>query len=223
VTRRMIAPLLFGLIGIAVLIGLGVWQLQRLEWKTGVLARIEARISAEPVEIPPAPDEASDQYRRVRASGRTGAGEIHVYTANASGAVGYRVIAPFTLGDGRMILLDRGFVPLAAKDAPREIGPAEVEGSLLWPDDGASESSPPDLEKNIWITRDVSSVAAALGTLPVLLVVETSQPAGGPAPLPVTINIPNNHLDYALTWFGLALAWAGMTLYLLWRIKRRID
>jgi len=222
-TRRMIAPLLFGLLGTACLVFLGLWQVQRLEWKRGILDTIETRIAADPVAVPPAPAEAEDQYRRVDATGVIGTGEIHVYTAAPSGGVGYRVIAPFTLADGREILLDRGFVPIGDKDAPRANGPVSVRGSLLWPDDGALDSNPPDLARNIWIARDLPAMAAELGTDPLLIVAARTDPDVGPSPLPVTVNIPNNHLEYAVTWFGLAAVWAGMTLWLLWRIKRRLD
>jgi len=221
--RRMIAPLLFGLIGTAVLIFLGLWQVQRLDWKRGILDSIEYRITADPVAVPPNPIQAEDQYRRVDASGVIETGEIHVYTAAPSGGVGYRVIAPLTLTDGRKILIDRGFVPIGDKDAARAIGPVSVVGSLLWPDDGALDSIPPDLAKNIWIARDLPAMAAELDTEATLIVAARTDPADGPAPLPVTVNIPNNHLEYAVTWFGLAAVWAGMTLWLLWRIKRRLD
>lgn len=219
----MIAPLLFGLIGTAVLIALGLWQVQRLDWKRGILDSIGTRIAADPVAVPPAPIPAEDQYRRVEASGVIGAGEIHVYTASPSGGVGYRVIAPFTLTDGRRILIDRGFVPIGEKDAARPVGPISVLGSLLWPDDGALASNPPDLARNIWIGRDLPAMASEMGTEPLLIVAAETDPADGPAPLPVTVNIPNSHLEYAVTWFGLAAVWAGMTLWLLWRIKRRLD
>ena len=86
-----------------------------------------------------------------------------------------------------------------------------------------SNSNPPDLAKNIWIARDLPAMAAELGTEAVLIVAAETDPADGPDPLPVTVNIPNNHLEYAVTWFGLAVVWAGMTLWLLWRIKRRLD
>jgi surfeit locus 1 family protein len=219
----MIAPLLFGLIGTAVLIALGLWQLQRLDWKRGILDSIGTRLAADAVAVPPDPTPAEDQYRRVETSGVVEAGEIHVYTAAPSGGVGYRIVAPFTLADGRRILLDRGFVPIDEKDAARPVGPVSVAGSLLWPDDGALASSPPDLARNIWIARDLPAMAAELGTEPVLIVAAAEDPPGGPDPLPVTVNIPNNHLEYAVTWFGLAAVWAGMTLWLLWRINRRLD
>jgi surfeit locus 1 family protein len=137
--------------------------------------------------------------------------------------VGYRVITAFDLADGRRILLDRGFVPIDEKDAPRRAGPITVEGALLWPQETDFFTSAPDRTKNIWLARDVDLMAEALGTAPVLLVTEASDDPTAPMPLPVTVNIPNDHLQYAITWFALALVWAVMTGTLLWRIKRRTD
>jgi surfeit locus 1 family protein len=92
--------------------------------------------------------------------------------------------------------------------------------TLIWPQEGDPE---PDLDRNIWLARDTPRMAEVLGTLPVMLAVASSDDPDGPMPLPVTVNIPNDHLQYAITWFLLAVVWAVMTGYLLWRIKRRID
>lgn len=222
-TRRMIAPLLFGIVGVAILVSLGVWQVQRLAWKTAILDEIATRLAADPVPVPPEPDPTRDSYRKVAVSGAIEPGELDVYTSNPPQGVGYRVIVPLRLDDGRTILLDRGFVPIAEKDAPRHLGPIRVEGALVWPKETDYFTSPPDRDKNIWFARDVPLMAEALGTLPVLLVTATSDDPAAPTPMPVTVNIPNDHLQYAITWFLLAVVWAGMTGYLLWRIKRRID
>ena len=219
----MIVPLVFGVLGVAVLVSLGVWQVHRLAWKTAIIAEIETKLAAAPVAVPARPGPGTDQYRRVRAEGAIEPGEIHVYTSVPERGVGYRVIVPLRLEDGRRILLDRGFVPIGEKDAPRLIGPVTVEGSLAWPQETDSYTSPPDREKNIWFARDVPLMAEALGTAPVMLVTAASDDPGQPLPLPVTVNIRNAHLGYAVTWFLLAAAWALMTGYLLWRIKRRID
>lgn len=221
--RRMIPALLLGLAGCATLLWLGTWQVQRLGWKTGILDQIETRLAAEPVTVPPDPDPARDQYLRVLETGAIEPGELHVYTSAPARGVGYRVIVPFRLGDGRLILLDRGFVPITEKEAARHLGPIQVRGSLLWPRETDGFTDAPDLAKNIWFARDVATMSAALGTRPVMLVTEASDDATAPFAMPVTIDIPNDHLQYAITWFGLAAAWAGMTLYWLWRIKSRTD
>nr|MBA3325768.1 SURF1 family protein [Paracoccaceae bacterium] len=161
------------------------------------------------------------EYLRVRAEGVLGPGELHVYTSAPPFGVGYRVIAPMAIADGRRILIDRGFVPVDAKDAPRPAGPLTVEGALMWPDETDGFTSTPDREKNIWFARDVDLMAAALETAPVMLVAAVSDDPAAPMPLPVGVNIRNDHLGYAITWFGLATVWAVMTGYLLWRIKRR--
>ncbi len=216
----MIAPLLFGVLGVAILVALGVWQLERLEWKTAMLAEIDARLAAAAVPVPAAPDPEADRYLRVRAEGALQAGEVHVYTAGPRGAVGYRVIAPLALPDGRRILLDRGFVPIGDKDAARPPGPIAATGNLVWPREGAAR---PDRASNVWIARDVPLLAEALDAEPVMVVAAESDPPGGPIPLPVTVAIPNDHLSYAITWFGLATVWTLMTLLWLSRIKRRTD
>jgi len=82
-------------------------------------------------------------------------------------------------------------------------------------------SYPPDLDKNVWFNRDTEGLAEALGTEPVLLVMERTSLEGAPYPQAVGVNIPNSHLGYAVTWYGFALVWLGMTLYLLVRIKRK--
>ncbi len=219
--RRLIAPLLFGFGGVAILLALGFWQLQRLEWKEGVLAAIAARMEAAPVQPPAAPQEATDEYLRVVAEGEILPGEVHVYGSAPGIGVGYRVIAPMALDDGRRILVDRGFVPVGAKDAARPLGRARIEGNLLWPDETDRFTPAPDRTANIWIARDVGPMAEALGTEPVLVVAAAGDLPGAPAPQPVGVDIRNSHLEYAVTWFGLAAVWAMMTAYLLWRITRR--
>jgi surfeit locus 1 family protein len=220
--RRVALPLAFGVLGTALLVLLGLWQVERLEWKLDTIARIEARLAAPPVAVPPAPDVAAHEYLRVRAAGTLEAGELHVYTSLPPRGVGYRVIAPMAIEDGRRILIDRGFVPIDDKDAARETGEANVVGALVWPRETDRFTADPDLETNIWFARDVERMAEALGTEPVMLTVEEGEGAAadGVIAMPVTVNLRNPHLEYAVTWFGLAAVWAMMTLYWLWRIKR---
>jgi surfeit locus 1 family protein len=218
--KRMIFPLLIGVLGCAILIALGTWQLKRLEWKQGVLAEIEAKIDAAPVSLPLEID-PSMKYLPVMASGEIGTDELHVLVSRKQVGAGYLIIVPFTTVDGRRVLLDRGFVPEGGKNAPRGGGPATVIGNLHWPDDMNSSTPAPDTGRNIWFGRDIPAMAQALGTEPVLIVAREST-GEGINPMPVGgEGIPNDHLQYAITWFSLCLVWLGMTLFLLWRIRAR--
>ena len=214
--RRILFPLVFGLAGLGVLVSLGVWQMQRLAWKNDILAEIETRIAADPVNLPAAMSEENDKYLPVTLTGELETGEIHVLVSVKQVGAGYRIIQAFS-AENRTILVDRGFVPTSAKQAERLTGPMEITGNLHWPDEIDSYTPEPDIDENIWFARDVPSLAAALGTEPVLLIAR-SQTDPGVTPLPVdTAGIPNDHLQYAITWFGLALVWAAMTGYFLWR------
>ncbi len=212
---RWMFLLTFGLIGAAILIGLGTWQLQRLDWKQGVLADIDSRISSAPVPVPATPDPEADKYLPVQATGTVLAGEAHVLVSIKDVGPGYRIIAPFELSDGRTILLDRGFVRDSAKDTARTTGPLSVTGNLHWPNEVDSYTPAPDLAGNTWFARDVPALAQALGTDPVLLIARTtSEPAPTVTPLPVdSAGIPNDHLQYAITWFSLAAIWLVMTFF----------
>lgn len=222
-TRRMILPLLFGLAGCAILIALGSWQMQRLAWKQAILAQISARLADTPVALPVVPDPTVDKYLPVRVAGRfTGTG-IDVLASLRGVGAGYRVIAAFQTDDGRRIMIDRGFLPEDQRDRPRKATVASILGTLHWPDETDSFTPPPDTARAIWFARDVPAMAAVLQTEPVLIVARDAT-GDGITPLPVdTQGIPNNHLNYAVTWFSLAAVWAGMTGLLLWRIRRRTD
>lgn len=220
--RRILFLLIFGVAGLGVLVSLGVWQVQRLAWKRDVLAEIENRISAAPVALPDQVSAETHRYLPVTISGEMEPGEIHVLVSVKQVGAGYRIIQPFNTGD-RTILVDRGFVPTTAKQAERLTGPMEVTGNLHWPDEIDSYTPAPDIDDNIWFARDVPNLAAALGAEPVLLIAR-SQTDPNVTPLPVdTAGIPNDHLQYAITWFGLALVWAAMTGYFLWRSSARSE
>ena len=217
----MILPLLFGLIGTAILIWLGVWQIHRLAWKEGVLAQISARLDDAPTVLPAQPDPVADKYLPVTVSGRfTGQG-LDVLASRKGDGAGYRVIAAFQTDDGRRIMIDRGFLPEDQRQAPRTATTATIVGTLHWPDEVDSYTPAPDATTGIWFARDVPAMAAALGTAPVLVVARDAT-GDGIDPMPVdTSGIPNDHLQYAITWFSLAVVWVGMTVLLLWRIRRQ--
>ena len=220
---RLIFPLVLGLGGAAILIGLGSWQLQRLDWKLEVLAQIEARISGNPEPLPDAPEAGRDQYQPVIVRGDLTGEGLYVLVSRKQIGPGYRVVQVLDLG-GRRILIDRGF--LRDRDKPSHgfaTGALRVSGNLLWPVEVDGYTPPPDLARNLWFARDLPAMAQALGAEPVLVVEWGSDPADPlVAPMPVdTAHIPNDHLQYAITWFLLALVWLGMTGLLVWRIWRK--
>lgn len=219
---RIWSVLLFGLIGAALLAALGVWQLQRAAWKGGVLNQIEQRIQAVPVDLPRNPDPEADRFLPVRASGRLTGDPVRVLTSREGRGAGYRIISTFETGD-RRVLLERGFLSERRALPDTEPGPVEVEGNLHWPQEVDGFTPAPDLARNIWYARDVEAMAAYLQTEPLLIVLREMEPGDAAVePMPVsTESIPNNHLGYAIQWFGLALVWLGMTAFLLWRITRR--
>lgn len=221
--RRYFFPLLIGIAGVAVLLSLGLWQVQRLQWKDAMLAEIDARITAAPVALPEQPDTEADRYLPVRVSGRTTGQELNVLVSTRTDGAGYRIISAFETDAGRRIMVDEGFVRTTEKDIERPAMEMTVTGNLHWPEEVDGFTPEPDLDENIWFARDVPRMATALGTEEVLIVARTVTGTDARAtPLPVDgANIPNDHLEYAVTWFGLALVWAGMTLFLLWRIRQR--
>ncbi|MGG7568354.1 SURF1 family protein [Rhodovulum sp. DZ06] len=217
---RVIAVLAFGLIGAAILVALCNWQLNRLDWKLGVIAQLEERLNAEPVALPADPDPVADKYLRVRVEGRFLPGEAHNLSSMKPWGPGFRIIAPFETAEGRRILVDRGYVPQDQKDAARALPAGTVTGALLWPDEITSATPEPDLEANYWFGRDPWKLADALGTEPVMIVAEEG--AGDfPRASPVTVNLKNDHLGYAVTWGGLAAVWLVMTGVVLWRLHKK--
>ncbi|MEM8537401.1 MAG: SURF1 family protein [Pseudomonadota bacterium] len=210
---RMIVPLLFGLAGTAVLIWLGVWQTQRLSWKEAVLTEIDARIAASPVALPGTPDSEVDKYLPVSVTGQFGQGALRVLVSRKRIGAGYLIISPFTAEDGRSILVDRGFLRLDDPLVAAPQGDVTVIGNLHWPDDRNSSTPENDVDGNTWFARDIPQMAAQLRTDPILLTArDISAPDGAITPLPVnTDHIPNDHLQYAVTWFSLAAIWLVMT------------
>lgn len=220
---RLIGALLLGLGGAAILLSLGVWQVQRLAWKEGVLAEIEARIAADPVGLPAAPDPEVDRYLPVVATGVFGSDYVRVLVSQRGVGAGYRIISPFETGEGRRVLIDRGIMPVAEDVPPPPSGEVTLAGNLHWPNERDGFTPENDLEDNLWFARDVPVLADHLGTEPLLVIARSVSVSDAPViPLPVTTEgIPNDHLNYAITWFSLAAVWLGMTAFLLWRIRRR--
>ncbi|MCI5112410.1 MAG: SURF1 family protein [Marivita sp.] len=219
---RIFLPLVTGLIGTAILVGLGTWQMQRLDWKEGVLAEIDSRIGGAPAPLPATGDPAEHRYQPVQLSGTLGSDELYVLVSQKQVGAGYRVISPFVTEDGRRILVDRGFIPVAERGTTRDGGEKDITGNLHWPDDRTSATPENDVSGNTWFARDVGQMAEQLETEPLLVIARNMSPADpGVTPLPVdTSGIPNDHLQYAITWFSLAVVWLIGTIALVWRLRQ---
>ena len=109
--HRVTAPVLIGLAGAAILVALGVWQMQRLEWKQGVLAEIESRIGGPPQPLPVTASPKEQRYQPVRLAGEIGAEALYVLVSVKRQGAGWRAISPLETADGRRVLIDRGFCP----------------------------------------------------------------------------------------------------------------
>lgn len=221
--RKLIGPALLGLVGVVILASLGFWQLARLEVKLAQIATIEARVAAPPVPVPEAPDPEADRYLPVQAEGVFTGEAVHVLSSRQGVGPGSRVIAVLETPEGRRLPVDRGFLPEARRaDLGLSGGPVEVFGNLDWPRDADGYTPAPDLTRGLWFSRAPLAIAAHLEAEPLLIVARevSGPPVPGLAPAPLGIDIRNDHLEYAVTWFLLALVWAAMSVYLIWRIRR---
>jgi len=228
----------------AILIGLGTWQLQRLAWKEALIAAASERPDA-PAVAPPGPTAWPDfdldawNYRRVRLQGSYGPGEAYAWTVLSTpkggrhAGQGYFVGAPFTTADGFTVLVNRGFVPDDRKDPASRPegatpdGPTTVE-AIIRRDDPPSFITPaPNARTGVFHSRDIAEMADYLGvTGPVApysvdLVAAETPPGGLPQAGESQITFTNNHLQYALTWYGIAAALVGVVIAALWRRRPR--
>lgn len=223
--RRILFLLTFGLGGLAILLWLGFWQVQRLDWKRDILDLIQSRIDAPAVSIPADPNEDTMEYGSITAVIEPYGPELHVLSSGTGAGTGYRVIRAAKIEDGRSIMVDFGVLPLEAKDFPPFDGRQEITGNLLWPDDKNDSTPAPDLGRNIWFARNVTDMAQALGTSEIMVVLRSSSnPDPRLTPVPVdTSGIKNDHREYAITWFLLAAVWAVMTGFFVKRTAARKD
>ena len=229
--RSLLWPCLFTVLVMAVLVGLGLWQLERMVWKEAILAQIGARVDAAAVPLPPEAewagyDATAHDYLHVSASGRfENDRETAVFRASGDGKAsaagpGYLILTPLLQADGTRILVNRGFVPLDKRDAASRkagllTGPVTVKGLLRPPEPRNMFTPVDDPKKEAWFSRDPALIAAHLQLARVAPFTldadaEPPNPGGLPAGGATVLAIPNNHFSYALTWFGLALALAGV-------------
>ena len=220
-STRQIAFGVFAALGLALLLALGTWQVQRMHWKAGLLAEMEAELYAPPGALPAAIDPGRDQWRAVAAEGRFTGEDVLVMASRKGVGAGWLLVAVFET-EGRRLLVDRGFLRDDLRDVPRPAVAAAITGNLHWPDEVDGFTPDPDLERGLWYARDVPALAEVLGAEPALVILRTTSeaaPVAIPTPLD-TAHVPDNHLNYAITWFSLAAIWAVMTTVLLWRMRR---
>ena len=243
--RRTGGLVLFSVLACAAfvtLIALGTWQLERKAWKEALIDTIEQRVMASPAALPPRErwtslDSADDEFRRVTLRGEFLPGrEGRVYTVGSGlrediKGPGYFAFAPVRLADGSVVVVNRGYVANAQPDATLKpiglaAGTVELVGAMRWPEAPGWFVTGHDVRADLWFARDHLAMAAFYGWGPVApfyIDQEAPVPAGGvPRPSPLKVNLRNEHLQYALTWFGLAAVLA--VVFAIWmRSRRRED
>ena len=187
-----------------------------------MLAEIDGRIGAAPIPVPDEVDEARDKYLPVTFQGILTGQELRVLASIKQVGAVYRVVSVLDTGAGR-VLVDRGHIPVQGGGDTAVTGQVEGIGNLHWPDEVDSFTPEPDLAAGLWFARDLPAMAAHLDSRPNLIIARQMTQTDPPVtPLPLSAEgIPNNHLQYAITWFLLCLVWLGMTAFLLWRIRAR--
>jgi surfeit locus 1 family protein len=239
--RSWLGLLIPAIILFGVLLALGTWQVERKAWKEGLIATLTERLAAPPAALPPSAawpslDQAGNEYRRVKLGGTFEHDkEALIYAPGSAfrpdvSGVGYWVFTPMRLAGGGVVMVNRGFVPPDRKDAAARpdgqvAGPLAIVGTMRWPDGRRWFSPRDDAAHNLWFSRDPAAIAAAKGigaVAPFSVEQESPTPPGGwPQPGKLVVNLRNEHLQYAITWYGLALAL--VVLFAVWAIKSGRD
>ena len=217
--RPQLWPTLFTVPVVLMCLGLGFWQVERLFWKQDLIAQRQAALSAAPVAAPRSEEEArSMEFRHVTADGVfLHDKEIFLGATSEAGRQGYQVLTPLRKPDGDIILVNRGFIATDLKDpakraAGQVAGTVHVQGLLrLAPAKKPAWFLPdnrPDL--NYWFWVDIPAISAADGldrVAPFYIDADASPiPGGWPRGGVTRLALPNDHLQYAITWFSLAVA-----------------
>ena len=230
--------LIFSIVALAMLVSLGTWQVKRLAWKEGLLATIHERINSAPRPLAALEKQFANthdvEYWPVTVRGTFLNGSERDFYATWQGASGFNIYTPLRLDDGRFLFVNRGFVPYDLKDpstrpAGEVKGEVTVTGLARNPLAGKPSSLVPDNDpvRNIFYWKDIKAMAATAGLPAGATVLPFFVDAGNapnPGGLPVggvtLIDLPNNHFQYALTWYGLAAVLAIILALKLWRWKQ---
>jgi surfeit locus 1 family protein len=226
----VLVPSLAAAIALAILVALGLWQLERKAWKEALISTLEQRLAATAVALPPPAqwgtlEAGRDEFLRVAFPAEfQNDKEALVYTSGSSmrsdtSGPGYWAFTPARLGDGRIVMVNRGFVPEGRQnEATRRDGAVsgrvDIIGVLRWPEPPGLFTPAGDPVHNIWFNRDSTTIAAAkhvADAAPFYVEMESPVPPGDlPHPGRVLPSLPNNHFQYALTWLGLAAVLVGV-------------
>jgi surfeit locus 1 family protein len=203
---------------------LGVWQIERLHDKEALIASVAAGMRAPPLALAEAlrSGPQSAEWHHVRVDGRfLHDKEAYLFAQGPLGAVGVQIVTPLVQSDGTTVLINRGFVPQALKDPDTRIagqvtGDVALNGVLRLSQGPGMFTPAPDAKARLWFVKNIPEIAAALGVAvqdPIIIEADaTPNPGGWPLGGQTIVDFPNNHLQYALTWFGLALALIGVYL-----------
>jgi surfeit locus 1 family protein len=227
--RGHAVPLVLGLAAIALFLGLGVWQVRRRAWKLDLIAAVDRHLHAAPVPAP-GPDgwgriAPRDVYTRLSAAGRFDNNRETLVQALTERGPGYWVVTPLRTTSGFTLLVNRGFVPenkarLATRPLGEIAGPVRVTGLLRLSEPGGRFLRANQPAADRWFSRDVAAIARARRLGPVAPYFIDADATPNPGGLPVggltVIRFPNNHLGYAITWFGMA----ALTVWALFRLLR---
>lgn len=213
-------------LALIVLIGLGTWQARKIGPKTRLINSIEAGLSAEPMQLPVHLDDPQPvAYRRIYFEGEAaGVEPVRVFGTNLKGRPGYYLYKPVVREFGRAVLVNFGWIPMEQSETPAlPVGPVAVSGVLVLSATPGSFTPPNNPDENSWFTADVFEMGGyfGLGAKDFYHFRVFADHAGGPRDLPlggqVRVSIPNDHLEYMLTWYGLALALLGVFLLYGWK------
>ncbi|MBP0447420.1 SURF1 family protein [Roseomonas sp. SSH11] len=209
--RRILPALLASIPVLAALLALGTWQVQRLHWKTDLLAQIAAAEAGPPLPLTQSPQ----PFTKVQVTGRFRHDLEAALGAQVQGGVlGARLVTPLEADGLPPVLVDRGWVPMERRSAPiaRPDGPVTVTGYVSPPHERDFFAATDDVAGRRFFTADARAIGTALGlpgTMPGMLVA-LAEPGQRPGTLPqpaVTLPRPtNSHLGYAITWYGLAFS-----------------
>ncbi len=225
-------PTLITLPTVLVLIGLGVWQLDRLAWKQGLIDELSSRMAAAPIALPDqVEDPAGMEFRRVALAGSfLHDKELYFPDKTYKGTHGLWIATPFQLDDGRIVIVNRGWVPdkyvlPKTREAGLLPGHVTVDGILRVPGWKGWDSMKPanDPGRNAWYYFELPAMATAAGLEGVdtqLYVEALGDESTGMLPIGLDrhVELPNDHLQYAITWFALALVLLGI--YFTYHLRR---